>query len=279
MSEREFIDTIVKRMDSNEEIFKRILGDEEFRQALGDFYLARRLWTSARDELVQRLQHLCHVGCATLAGGQSEIGGSSPYRVDPTAFAAADPARAIRANGELMVAESVERYTRAIKAIVLRVPPTTLVTRPLKFGHGSADGTEQAQPIEGGLTVGAQSYIQNVTVAEKPDIVMQQFVGATAGASGYTVNQAGNSLILTRRRTPTWAVVLAVLGALFFLVGLLFLLVKETETITISLAELPEGGTRVSISGQATPDLVGRLNAVVTSMPSVPPTPRLPASS
>ncbi|MFN8232216.1 MAG: type I restriction endonuclease [Actinomycetota bacterium] len=39
--ERKFIDTIVKRMDSNEEIFKRILDDEEFRRALGDFYLAR----------------------------------------------------------------------------------------------------------------------------------------------------------------------------------------------------------------------------------------------
>lgn len=126
--------------------------------------------------------------------------------------------------------------------------------------------------------MGAQSYIQNVTVADKPDVVMQQFVGATAGASGFTVNQAGNTLILTRKHTPTWAIVLAVLGALLFLVGLLFLLVKETETLTISLAELPEGGTRVSISGQATPDLVGRLNAVVTSLAAVPPMPGLPAS-
>lgn len=39
--ERKFIDTIVKRMDSNEEIFKRILDDEDFRAALADFYLAR----------------------------------------------------------------------------------------------------------------------------------------------------------------------------------------------------------------------------------------------
>jgi type I restriction enzyme R subunit len=39
--ERKFIDTIVKRMDSNEEIFKKILDDEDFRRALGDFYLAR----------------------------------------------------------------------------------------------------------------------------------------------------------------------------------------------------------------------------------------------
>ena len=39
--ERKFIDTIVQRMDSNEEIFKRILDDEDFRATLADFYLAR----------------------------------------------------------------------------------------------------------------------------------------------------------------------------------------------------------------------------------------------
>lgn len=39
--ERKFIDTIVKRMDSNEGIFKRILDDKDFRAALADFYLAR----------------------------------------------------------------------------------------------------------------------------------------------------------------------------------------------------------------------------------------------
>lgn len=39
--ERKFIDTIVKCMDSNEEIFKRILDDEDFRAALAGFYLAR----------------------------------------------------------------------------------------------------------------------------------------------------------------------------------------------------------------------------------------------
>lgn len=33
-----------------------------------------------------------------------------------------------------------------------------------------------------------------------------------------------------RSYIPTWAIVLAILGALFFLLGLLFLLVRETET-------------------------------------------------
>ncbi|GMA33172.1 hypothetical protein [Litorihabitans aurantiacus] len=43
--------------------------------------------------------------------------------------------------------------------------------------------------------------------------------------SVYAIDQSS-----TTQRTPTWAVVLAVLGALFFLLGLLFLLVKETQT-------------------------------------------------
>jgi hypothetical protein len=121
----------------------------------------------------------------------------------------------------------------------------------------------------------SQSFIQIAEVNQPADLVMQQFVSATAGASGYTVSQAGNTLILTRKYTPTWAIVLAILGALFFLVGLLLLLVKNTETLTISLAQGPTGGTRVSISGQANADLVGRLNAVLSSLP--PQTAQIPA--
>lgn len=126
----------------------------------------------------------------------------------------------------------------------------------------------------------SQSFIQIAEVGQPADLVMQQFVSATAGASGYTVNQAGNTLILSRKYTPTWAIVLAVLGALLFLVGLVFLLVKNTETLTISLAQNPTGGTRVSISGQANADLVGRLNAVLSSLPAeAPPVPAMPAAS
>ena len=33
--------TIVTRMDANDEIFKRILDDEDFRATLGDFYLRK----------------------------------------------------------------------------------------------------------------------------------------------------------------------------------------------------------------------------------------------
>ena len=36
---RKFLQTIITRVDANDEIYKRILDDEEFRSALGEFYL------------------------------------------------------------------------------------------------------------------------------------------------------------------------------------------------------------------------------------------------
>jgi type I restriction enzyme R subunit len=42
-----FMDTIVKRMDSNEEIFKKILDDDDFKDLLLDFYV-NRLFTQFR---------------------------------------------------------------------------------------------------------------------------------------------------------------------------------------------------------------------------------------
>ena len=39
--DREFIDTVVRRMDTNEEIFKRILDDDDFRRTMLDYYAAR----------------------------------------------------------------------------------------------------------------------------------------------------------------------------------------------------------------------------------------------
>ena len=50
---RTFMDTIVKRMDSNEAIFKRILDDDEFQALLINYYLERiyrRLHESDSDD-------------------------------------------------------------------------------------------------------------------------------------------------------------------------------------------------------------------------------------
>jgi hypothetical protein len=98
---------------------------------------------------------------------------------------------------------------------------------------------------------------------------MQGFVTATAGTSGYTMNTAGsNSLVLTRKYLPTWAIIVAIVGALVMLLGLLALLVRNTESLTIALAEV-EGGTRVTITGVATPEMIARLNGVISGAKTV----------
>jgi hypothetical protein len=52
---------------------------------------------------------------------------------------------------------------------------------------------------------------------------------------------AADTLVLTRRVTPTWALVLALLGLLVLLLGLLFLLVRETQVITVRAENVGEG--------------------------------------
>jgi len=109
-------------------------------------------------------------------------------------------------------------------------------------------------------------FNHTVVVVEKPEPLMQRFVSATAGTSGYTMNSAGtNSLVLTRKYTPTWAIVVAVIGIIVFLIGLLALLVKNTESLTVTLTEVPEG-TRVNITGVATPDMISRFHGVLSAV-------------
>ena len=46
--DRKFLQTIITRVDANDEIYKRILDDEDFRNMLGQFYL-RKVYERLRD--------------------------------------------------------------------------------------------------------------------------------------------------------------------------------------------------------------------------------------
>ncbi|HEX2708453.1 MAG TPA: hypothetical protein VHM66_10660, partial [Solirubrobacterales bacterium] len=46
--DRKFLETIVTRVDANDEIFKKILEDEDFHATLGDFYL-RKVYQRLRE--------------------------------------------------------------------------------------------------------------------------------------------------------------------------------------------------------------------------------------
>src|SRR4051812_25713841 len=109
-------------------------------------------------------------------------------------------------------------------------------------------------------------FNQTEVVPVKSDETMSRLVSAAAGTPGYSVSAAGpNSLVFVRKYWPTWVIVVAVIGTLFFLIGLLALLIRETETLTITLKDV-QGGTQVAISGVASPDMINRVRAAVASL-------------
>jgi hypothetical protein len=107
------------------------------------------------------------------------------------------------------------------------------------------------------------------SVAETPENVSQTLVAATAADPAYTVTSAGTgSIILTRRFIPTWAIVVAIVGLFIALLGLLALLYKDTETLTITIT--PDGsGSRIAISGVATREMAARITASINAMPAL----------
>jgi hypothetical protein len=112
-----------------------------------------------------------------------------------------------------------------------------------------------------------QAYNARWTVQQRPDVVLQQITGAAATADGYSFQQTGpTSVVLTRKYWPVWLLVVVIVGTLLCLIGLLGLLYKQTETLTVSATE--EGDvTRVDIAGTASTELLGRLNGVLAAMP------------
>lgn len=117
----------------------------------------------------------------------------------------------------------------------------------------------------------AAGQIVNETrfVPASPHVVSQAVIAATGGVPDYVVSAPGpGSIVLTRQYRPTWTIVVAVIGFLFFLIGLLALLVKNTEALTLTLSEA-DGGTTVTISGVATPEMLTRVNVALGGTPTL----------
>lgn len=116
-----------------------------------------------------------------------------------------------------------------------------------------------------------QNFNETVFVAVAPDTVSQALVSSTTNVPGYSVTTAGTgSLVLTRRYTPTWAVAVAVIGVFLALIGLLALLVKTTETLSVTLVPVP-GGTRVTTSGTGSAEMLTRLTSAISALPALAP--------
>ncbi len=112
-----------------------------------------------------------------------------------------------------------------------------------------------------------QDYNARWTVQQRPDVVIQQISSAAATSDGYTFQMTGpTSVVLTRKYWPMWLIIAVIIGTFFFLIGLLGLLYKETETLSVTAGE--EGdATTVNLSGKGSSELIGRLNAFLASLP------------
>ena len=113
----------------------------------------------------------------------------------------------------------------------------------------------------------ATPNIHQVVVVPAPrEQVLGQLM-SVAGADKYTpVGQSAEGLMLNRRRIPVWAIVLAII---FFPIELLFLLVKNDENVSISLMPV-EGGTQVTVTGQASQVLQSALQYALSGYAATP---------
>jgi hypothetical protein len=102
-------------------------------------------------------------------------------------------------------------------------------------------------------------------VPASPENVMQR-IAMTAGAlKKHSCSALGPSTMqVTRRRTPAWAVCVAVL---LFPIGLLALAAKKEDTVVFTVTGTETGTSHLQSSGQMSPKLREQLLAVYGALP------------
>lgn len=86
----------------------------------------------------------------------------------------------------------------------------------------------------------ADTYASVMTLPAPPDQVLQAFLTSLAASGAFVTLSGPNSIVVTRRYTPTWAIVVGIIGIFFFLIGVLAFFIKESEVLTLVLS--PELG-------------------------------------
>lgn len=141
-------------------------------------------------------------------------------------------------------------------------------------------------PTLSSMSGSGQPFNHSVLVPAPPAAVMHLLLSLPPGGNyfdGYELRQVtGNSVHITRRYVPAWAIVAAIVGAVFFLLGGLVLLVRETEVLTITVYEQDED-SYLEFSGMAAPRIATAANLAVDRLLSgvamAPPAAAFPASS
>lgn len=87
-----------------------------------------------------------------------------------------------------------------------------------------------------------------------------------SGINGYSIDRKSDgSITLQRRFLPNWALLLALVGLFAFLLGLLALFVRETETGSI-LFTPNQDGTRITVSGTVSSDMRQRITEALQTI-------------
>jgi hypothetical protein len=117
------------------------------------------------------------------------------------------------------------------------------------------------------------NFNTTLTVDGSPEDVTQQIASMFNGQSGVTVvRTSATSLTITRKYIPGWAIAVAVVGFLFFFLGLLALFYRETETMNVLVSSSP-AGSNVIVSGVGTQEAINRISQALkggTRLPAPP---------
>jgi hypothetical protein len=107
---------------------------------------------------------------------------------------------------------------------------------------------------------------QVVVVPAPPEQVLQQLLSVSGADKYEPVMHSPQGITLRRKKIPIWAIVVAIF---LFPIGLLALFAKEEETVGIGLQPV-QGGTQVTINGQASKPLQSALQYVLSGRQAMP---------
>jgi hypothetical protein len=112
------------------------------------------------------------------------------------------------------------------------------------------------------------TFNTTIHLSEPPDALSQRLaLELPARLTGSKVNPQPGLIVVTRTYTPGWAKVLGILGLLLFLIGVLFFLVRKTDTLTIGISPHLDGGSTVVVAGEASPSAITAIQSALTVTP------------
>jgi hypothetical protein len=179
---------------------------------------------------------------------------------DPTRASDADRERVVgwlrdgHFHGRLTVEELDERIARAYAAVTRGELAELVVDLPVPRAGAPVPVPAAPPPV---LIPGRVPFNARWRAPADPRAEVMERVVPMCFAHGYRiVHQNAHQLVLQRRRVPVWAIVVAVA---FFPLGLLALLAKETDVVTVEITTTPDGAPLTQVHGVAPLEIRGPL--------------------